>query len=305
MILLSRYIRSNFFPLLLVAFVAAVAPAAAPTTAPASTSISIEPLGTETCDHLGACQGAAEHDGFVYLYGDANPGIIRQFSLQDGSPPKLVPTGLDISLTRHGQNIINHPTGLTWNPRFGAYLGNTITKLKKATIFHLNWTQMIIDRNLDNSVLNEIDDDASVQGCRPEFVRHGNDWLLASADYGQVNNEVRLYDPAKLATAHKTSEPGVVVARYPCTPFVQQLFWFDSRGLLLLVQNQTEGRRWRLTLVDPWTMSDFRPAVPLDSLPFPNELEGFTMLDQDRCVLVTSSRNDNATFARIHFEPTK
>ena len=246
--------------------------------------------------------GASLHDGFVYLYGDANPGVIRQYTYQ-ANPPQLLYTGLDVALTRGGENIINHPTGLTWNPTFGTYLGNTITKLKKATIFHLDWPRMLIDRNLDHAVLNQIDDDASVQGCRPEFVRRGDDWFLATADYGQVRNEVRFYDPAKLATAHKTSEAGVLAARFPCTPWVQQLHWLDSKGLLVVIQNQIEGRRWRLTVVDPWATPDYRTATPYDGLPFANELEGFTMLDPEHCVLVTSSRENNATFGLVHFVP--
>src|ERR1700733_6523815 len=74
---------------------------------------------SQTCEKLGACQGASEHDGFVYLYGDANPGVIRQYTVAAGEVPHLEYTGLEISLTRAGVNLINHPTGLTWNPQFG------------------------------------------------------------------------------------------------------------------------------------------------------------------------------------------
>jgi hypothetical protein len=286
-------------------FLSAACNGAAPTTAPAM-SVTVE--NVQTCDHLGACQGASEHDGFVYLYGDANPGIIRQYmqartarsTTQPAGAPQLVYTGLEISLTRNGENIINHPTGLTWNPQFGTYLGNTITRTKKGTIYHLNWPQMLIDKNLDHAVMNVIDDDAAVQGCRPEFVRQGDRWLLASADYGSVDNQVRMYDPEKLATAHKTSEPGVVVARIPCLPFVQQLHWVDSRETLVVIQNQIVGRRWRLVAAKPWTTPDLRTIPPYDALPNTDELEGFTMLDPEHCVLVTSSRKNNVTLATIH-----
>jgi hypothetical protein len=39
------------------------------------------------------------------------------------------------------------------------------------------------------------------------------DWVraLATAHYGSVANEIRLYDPERLKTAARTSEPGVLV----------------------------------------------------------------------------------------------
>jgi hypothetical protein len=279
-----------------------------PSTSPA---LQVEILAHQTCQGLGACQGASLHDGFVYLYGDlyqkehrSGPGVIRQYAFprDDHGVPHLRDTGLEIRLVRHGENIINHPTGLTWNPTFGAYLGDTVTKTKKGTIYHLNWAQMLIDRNLDNAVLNVIDDDLAIQGCRPEFVRHDDRWLLATADYGPLKNSVRLYDPALLANAKSTSEASVLVERFPCAPWVQQLHWIDARELLMIIQNQIEGRRWRLTLAYPWKTgapADFRSIPPYDDIPDPTELEGFTMIDPEYCVLVTSSPKENVTIARL------
>jgi len=265
-----------------------------------TTQLSVSILGVQTCEKLGACQGASEHDGFVYLYGDANPGVIRQYTVTGGDVPRLEYTGLEISLTRNGENIINHPTGLTWNPQFGTYLGNTVTATKKGTIYHLDWPKMLIEKNLDHAVLNSVDDDLAVQGCRPEFVRRGDNWYLATADYGSVKNAVRIYDPARLAVVSKTSEPGVLVEQHPCLPFVQQLHWVDSRQELLVIQNQIVGRRWRLVPVtDLWHTPDLRTIKPYDDLPGLDELEGFSMIDPQHCVLVTSSRNNNCTMAKI------
>ena len=81
-------------------------------------------------------------------------------------------------------------------------------KQNPARIYRFDWPRMWADGNLDHAVLDDIDDDAAVQGCRPEFVRHDDRWLLATADYGQVRNAVRLYDPALLAGAKSTSERG-------------------------------------------------------------------------------------------------
>lgn len=267
-------------------------------TQPAST-LSVSILGVQTCDHLGACQGASEHDGFIYLYGDANPGVIRQYTVVDGDVPHLDFTGLEISLTRNGVNLINHPTGLTWNPEFGTYLGNTVTATKKGTIYHLDWPKMLIEKNLDHAVLNTVDDDLAIQGCRPEFVRREERWYLATADYGSVKNAVRIYDPAKLAVVSKTSDPGVLIEQHPCGAFVQQLHWVDSKQTLLIIENQIVGRRWRLVPADLWHTPDLRDIKPYDDLLGLDELEGFSMIDPDHCVLVTSSRANNCTMARI------
>ena len=269
----------------------------APATAPTAPHVAM--LASQTCAGLGACQGASEHDGFIYLYGDANAGIIRQYRMAATDPPALIDTGLKIALTSGGKNIINHPTGLTWNPQFGLYLGNTVTATKKGTIYHLDWTRMLIDGNLDHAVLNVTDDDLAVQGCRPEFVRRGVQWLLATADYGDRANQVRYYDPEKLATAAKTSEPGVLVSAAPCDPFVQQLHWIDERQILILAHNQTAGRGWRLVAVNPALTDDYRKAEPFDDFPRHDELEGFTLLSPDRCLLVTSSKEQNVSIGKI------
>jgi hypothetical protein len=144
-----------------------------------------------------------------------------------------------------------------------------------------------------------VDDDLAVQGCRPEFVRRGDQWYLATADYGSVRNAVRIYDPAKLAVVSKTSEPGVLIEQHPCGAFVQQLHWVDSRQELIVIENQIVGRRWRLVPVDLWHTPDLRTIQPYDALPGLDELEGFSMIDPQHCVLVTSSRSNNCTMGKI------
>lgn len=116
---------------------------------------------------------------------------------------------------------------------------------------------------------------------------------------------MRLYDPALLADAKSTSERGVLVQQFPCTPWVQQLHWIDAAGLLIIAQNQIEGRRWRLTPAFPWKSdasdgaTDFRSITPDDEVPYPTELEGFSMIDRECCVLVNSSSKENVTIARL------
>jgi hypothetical protein len=61
-----------------------------PMTAPAASqpggtgAVEFTVVARQTCEGLGACQGASLHDGFVYLYGDlyqkdhqSGPGVIR------------------------------------------------------------------------------------------------------------------------------------------------------------------------------------------------------------------------------------
>ena len=47
-------------------------------------------------------------------------------------------------------------------------------------------------------MLDTIEDDAAVNGCRPEFVQVNGRTLLATADYGDVRPEIRLLDPEAL-----------------------------------------------------------------------------------------------------------
>src|SRR5262249_36039395 len=183
---------------------------------------------------LGAAQGIAVRDGKVYAYGDvysASPrmGVIREYDRN------RAPTGRQVKLGRGGKPLIIHPTGLTWDPRFGTFLGDTV--LKKAVIYRLDWDRAWADGTLDHAVLDTIDDDAAINGCRPTFVQVGGRTLLATADYGDVRPELRLYDPDALLKAGRTSAPGVVVQRVLCGPFNQNLFSDPETRRLTCVPN--------------------------------------------------------------------
>ncbi len=88
-------------------------------------------------------------------------------------------------------------------------------------IYRLDWARAWKDGDLDEAVLDIVEDDAAINGCRPEFVALGGRSLLATADYGDVRPEIRLYDPAALLAAGRSSAPGVVVSRVLCGPFNQ------------------------------------------------------------------------------------
>jgi len=245
---------------------------------------------------LGAAQGVAVRDGRIYAYGDvysARPrvGVIREYGMD------LNPTGREVWLRRAEQPLIIHPTGLTWDVRWGTLLGDTVNK--KALIYRLDWERAWSDGNLDHAVRDVIDDDAAINGSRPSFVTVNGRTLIATADYGDVHPEIRLYDPELLLKAHRSSAPGVVVHRVLCGPFNQNLHWDGESGRLTCVQNVIEGRGWRLDLIDlAKAIGDGRasgPGVRVRTLTFTphDELEGFWPLDRERSLFVTSRREGN------------
>jgi hypothetical protein len=245
---------------------------------------------------LGACQGIAVRDGRVYAYGDVHGdkprvGVIREYNAD------FTPTGREVWLRKDGKPLILHPTGLTWNEKYGTFLGDTV--LKKAKIYRLDWPRAWQDGNLDHAVLDVIDDDAAINGCRPTLVKLNGQTLLATADYGDIHPEIRLYDPDALLKAHRSSAPGVVLHHVLSGPWNQNLFWNPETGRLVCVQNIIEGRGWRLDEIDlARAIADGRvtaPGVRTTLMTFPphDELEGYWPLDNKRAVFVTSSRNEN------------
>ncbi len=266
---------------------------------------SLELLNPQTIPDIGAGQGAALIDGRIYLYGDAETGVIREYTLHDppDQPPTLRPTGRSIRLTRRGEDVAPHPTGLTHHPRYGTFLGDTVRQ--RGTIFHIDLERALSDGTLDNAILNQTNDDTAVNGTRPEFVRHAGRWLIATSDYGDAGNHVRLLDPGRLASASRTSSPDVLVGRFACGPFVQTLHWLDDRGILVLVQNQKPGLLYRLTFADLEASTEEALAATRLDLDHPrDELEGFVLLDDELCLMLSASRGTNLWFARLRDVPS-
>jgi len=169
---------------------------------------------------LGAAQGVVVRDRRIYAYGDvyaASPrvGVIREYGID------LNPTGREVWLRQADKPLIIHPTGLTWDDRWGTLLGDTVNK--KAIIYRFDLDRAWSDGSLDHAVRDVIDDDAAINGCRPTFVTLSGRTLIATADYGDVHPEIRLYDPELLLKAHRSSAPGVVVHSVLCGPFNQNL----------------------------------------------------------------------------------
>lgn len=256
-----------------------------------------------TVDSLGACQGVSNQNGRLFLYGDREVGIIREFKMNGDS---LVYQHKEYKLTVNGKDVINHPTGIAFNGVGPAFIGNSIRLNPegtnwKAVIYCVNWTGLLKTGTLDGNILNTIEDDACIQGTRPEYVKHKGKWFVATADYGNKKNEVRLYDPEALKKAAKTSEQGVLYKKFACGPWVQNLFWMKNTNTLVLIQNQIEGRKWRFTFVDLEKSIETGKEVVLNVVETDraDELEGFAFLDNAKQgIAVTSSKTNNVNLMR-------
>ena len=254
-----------------------------------------------TVDSLGACQGVSYQSGRVFLYGDREIGMIREYKMQGDTLHYL---GKEYKLTEKGQDVVGHPTGIAYNGSENIFIGNSVrlnpegTKWK-AVIYHVNWNGLLETGTLDGNLLKTIDDDACIQGTRPEYVKYNNRWYVATADYGDHGNEVRLYDPEKLAQCQKTSEPGVLFKKFTCTPWVQNLHWLPKEKMLVLIQNQVKGRKWRFTYVDfeaSVNAGQMKVIKQIDINQRADELEGFTSISKTRGIAVTSSRKNNVSY---------
>jgi hypothetical protein len=261
-----------------------------------------------TVDSLGACQGISWLHNKAYLYGDREVGMIREFELRGDS---LAYTGHECRLTMHDTDVINHPTGLAVHEKDPVFMGNSVilnkaTNQWKAIIYCIDWPGLMKTGTLDGgNLLQVIEDDACVQGTRPEYVEYEHKWYVATADYGNRANEVRLYDPAVLRHAGKTTDKGVLYKKFSCGPWVQNLQWIPEKRLLLLIQNKIEGRQWRFTYVDLKKSLESGKAEVVkmeDTIDRGDELEGFHFLSTlSKGVAVTSSRRGNVNFIDINW----
>ncbi|MFQ5724438.1 MAG: hypothetical protein ACE5G6_08085, partial [Terriglobia bacterium] len=253
-----------------------------------------------TLEGVGRAQGATVHEGKLYVYGDAASGVIVEFTLD------LQPTGRRIFLTRGGHDLISHPTGLTFHPQYGTYIGDSLWGWfgRGADIYQIDWERALVEGNLDHAVRAKIKDDRARSGTRPEFVRLGERWLLATADYRE-DSEVRLYDPVKLRNGGKTSEEGVLVGSFQLKGRTQSLVWEDETGWLYCVQNPGRGRGWRIVVLDLEKAQEAgrsdAPGVLIEQIEFDfdSELEGLAFLGSDRALFLTSDRRNNARLARL------
>lgn len=241
---------------------------------------------------VGSAQGLDVRDGLIWIIGDTDTGVARSFVLEaDG---KLASAGFDIALTVAGSDRVPHPTGLSDQPGLGTYLGNTVGG--RGEILHIDWPTAVAGGSLDGAIVNALTDTEARNGSRPEWVYADGRWLLATADYGNTGNELRLYDPDFLVSAADSSEPNVLVRRFAAPPFVQSLHYWADEEVLIFVQNRKAGEQWKLTLVDLPASLTAGELVVRDVLEpgAPGELEGLHFLEGERVLMITSSRANNA-----------
>ena len=270
---------------------------------------------TQTVTGFGAGQAIFIRDNFVYLLGDRydggtqGPGVVREFfwNTDARGDRVLFYGGREILLTDNGQDVAPHPTGLTWHPNFGYWLGNTVEG--KGTIFQIDFDRALRQGNLNGCIIRTIEDDAAINGTRPEFIElPGNRWTLATSDYGDAGNAIRFYDPVALLTAERTSEPGVIFAESACGPFVQSLEPGAEPGEVYLVQNITAGLGYRLTKATVDAEGRIRGTETTDFSTPSDELEAFAWLETDRqnrrrFLMLSASSASNLHFGR--FNPNK
>ena len=267
----------------------------------------LKPVAAQTVPQVGAGQGLAIHNNFVYLYGDADPGVVIEFTFVPDPEPMLKMTGRTVALTLSDEDVIPHPTGLTFHDEYGCFLGDTVRQL--GVIWHLDWSQALDDGTLDRAVRNRAVDDLAINGTRPEFIRMHDSWWLATADYGTDRNAVRLYDPVRLATASRTSADGVLQQTLPAGSLVQTLYFDRSSETLVKVQNQVPGLGYRLTpvAIDPGLSTGSITPVefaPVDYTVPTDELEGWAPLadvpgGEGWFISLSAMSVDNVRFWRV------
>ncbi|MBY0482685.1 MAG: hypothetical protein K2Q21_15125 [Chitinophagaceae bacterium] len=263
---------------------------------------------SQTIDSLGACQGISNQNGRIFLYGDREVGMIREYKLEGDSLKYL---NKEMRLTLNDTDVINHPTGIAYQDKMPVFIGNSIRlnkegNLWRAVIYCIDWDGLQRTNKLDGNLINTIDDDACVQGTRPEYVQYKNKWYVATADYGEKANEVRLYNSSALKYAKRTTEKGVLFKKFNCTPWVQNLFGMADKGILVLIQNKTAGKQWRFTYVDLEKSiesgKEFIIKV-VDINERVDELEGFAFLNNKYTsgIAVTSSQKNNVNLMGVNW----
>ena len=250
---------------------------------------------------LGAVQGVAVRDGRLYAYGDlvqANPriGVIREYDLE------LKATGRVVWLRRDGKPLILHPTGLTWDHRFGTFLGDTV--LKKAVIYQLDWKTAWKDGHLDRAVL-QADrrrrgrGTAAAQRLSPS--RGEPFWRLPTTATRPPRPSLR---PGSSALS-QTLEPPRDHPPHSIRP-VQPEHALGRRERPLDLRAKRD-RRPGLAARHCWTSKGVfsghvgSPGVRVRSHTFTphDELEGYWPLDQKRSILAVARRRDNLVLGVI------
>ncbi|MEI9947140.1 MAG: hypothetical protein WDN26_23360 [Chitinophagaceae bacterium] len=85
---------------------------------------------------------------------------------------------------------------------------------------------------------------------------------------------------------------------------MQNLHWLADKRILVLIQNQIEGRRWRFTYVDfeKSIEAGTQQVIKVVDVDRGDELEGFTFLNNvTKGIAVSSSRRNNVNVMNVNW----
>ncbi len=266
---------------------------------PSRSAVYVSPrLQEQAVAEIGTGQGVQEIDGFVYVYGQAVGGVVLELDRS------LTPTGWMGRLTRNGEHLIPHPSGIAYKEGYPTFIGGDDD-------FHrIDWRLFREDGNLDRAYLGAVqglhrplsdverDQGKNTASARPEYVELDGTWLVATAgEYFYPHNYLTLMDPAMMAASTSISDPGVIRVRVKTSACVQTLHWHRERHELALVQNQFRTRGWQISFVDlehaavQGTTADAVTSSVV--IARSSELEGYIALDDGREVFVAAETDKN------------
>ena len=240
---------------------------------------------------VGAGQGIQVNKGVVNVYGDSNTGVVMELN------HRLVPTGWVGYFVTGGQTVVQHPVGIAYAPGLPTFIGSG-----DGPILVIDWAVFRDAGTLDGAILRTVEETETpdvYKGSRPEYVRLGSEWYVATSDFAlsAVDDvaELRLMDPLALSHAETTGDPGVIVHRLPVSSYIQSLHWREDIQQLVLVQNlNSRAEGWKLTFLDLEvaieTGSGLSGAVTQTlCFPYESELEGYAHLADGRDLMVTAT----------------
>lgn len=88
-----------------------------------TTVIDLSVTHSQSVDSLGACQGVSRQNNTIFLYGDRETGMIREYKISGDS---LVYLNREMRLTQNDTDVINHPTGIAFHSDKPVFTGNSI-----------------------------------------------------------------------------------------------------------------------------------------------------------------------------------
>ena len=98
----------------------------------------------------------------------------------------------------------------------------------------------------------------------------------------------------------------VLYKKFTCSPWVQNLSWIPEKNILVLIQNQIEGRKWRFTFVDlPKSIEKGEEVVisKIDVEGREDELEGFCFINKRyKGIAVSSSHIKNLNLIDLQWK---